>query len=240
MAIALEQRKVLVLNRHWVAVGFRPVRRAISLLFSAYRDGTPKARVMRPVRVEGVCDGRVVETTQFECYDWADWAALRPREGDDVIRVRRGDTILLPSTIILTRYDRFPGYRAEFSRRTLYKRDQNRCQYCGDQPGTGELTIDHVVPRCQGGGTSWENCVLACTQCNSQKAGRRPEQAQKEILPKARQKLWRGPSPMRLLRLPARPRPGLLRDAPAVVCKDWVAFVSEAYWSVELQNDMGE
>ena len=52
-----------------------------------------------------------------------------------------------------------------------------QCQYCGDQPGGEELTIDHVVPRAQGGVSSWTNCVLACIDCNKRKADRTPQQA---------------------------------------------------------------
>jgi len=31
------------------------------------------------------------------------------------------------------------------------------------------LTIDHVVPRCRGGGDTWENLVVACSHCNTKK-----------------------------------------------------------------------
>lgn len=37
-----------------------------------------------------------------------------------------------------------------------------RCHYCGEAGGT----VDHVVPRGQGGETSPENCVPACAPCN--------------------------------------------------------------------------
>ena len=37
--------------------------------------------------------------------------------------------------------------------------------------------MDHVVPRMQGGATSWTNCVLACVGCNNRKGGRTPVQA---------------------------------------------------------------
>ena len=59
----------------------------------------------------------------------------------------------------------------------MFKRDHYTCQYCGVQPGGEELTIDHVVPRSQGGTSTWENCVLACVTCNKRKADRTPQQA---------------------------------------------------------------
>jgi hypothetical protein len=47
-----------------------------------------------------------------------------------------------------------------------------------------ELTYDHVVPRAQGGKTTWTNIVSCCVKCNSKKAGRTPEQAKMKLLKK--------------------------------------------------------
>ncbi|GAA3227021.1 HNH endonuclease [Oerskovia jenensis] len=63
--------------------------------------------------------------------------------------------------------------RVPYSRAALLRRDKNRCGYCG-APAT---TMDHVVPRCQGGTTTWLNAVAACEPCNSAKAGRTPQEA---------------------------------------------------------------
>ena len=72
----------------------------------------------------------------------------------------------MPEVITLTGYERLPSAAVAFSRRNIYKRDHYTCQYCGVRPGTEELTIDHVVPRAQGGESRWDNCVLACLACN--------------------------------------------------------------------------
>ena len=93
------------------------------------------------------------------------------------------------------------------------------CQYCGAQPGGEELTLDHVVPRSQGGVSSWENCVLACVACNKRKADRTPEQAR-----------------MHLRRKPVRPTWKPLYADHEVRIKSWSKFISEAYWNVTLQE----
>ncbi len=54
-----------------------------------------------------------------------------------------------------------------FSRRNIFKRDHYSCQYCHVQLGSEELTIDHVVPRAQGGVSNWTNCVLASCHATS-------------------------------------------------------------------------
>src|SRR5262245_7675318 len=65
----------------------------------------------------------------------------------------------------------------KFSRENVYLRDHGRCQYCQRKVPRHEATYDHVLPRSQGGHTSWENVVIACLPCNQKKGGRTPEQA---------------------------------------------------------------
>jgi 5-methylcytosine-specific restriction endonuclease McrA len=69
-----------------------------------------------------------------------------------------------------------------FSRENVYARDQGRCQYCGKAVTRSEATYDHVVPRSQGGGTNWENIVIACVPCNRAKGGKTPAQARMKLL----------------------------------------------------------
>lgn len=60
------------------------------------------------------------------------------------------------------------------SRRNVLKRDRYICQYCGSSQ---RLTLDHVVPRFQGGPHRWDNVVTACEPCNSRKGDKTPKQA---------------------------------------------------------------
>lgn len=225
MSLALEQRKVMVLNRNWLPVGIRPLKDALVLLFSTYDDGHPKARI--------------IDAQDYQTFTWEDWSKLRPQAGDDhTITTGMGINLKAPKVILLTRNDRLPYQNhVRFSRRQLFKRDGFRCQYCGCKPGTEELTVDHIVPKAEGGPTSWDNCTTACVQCNSQKANRRPEEAIKGNLSPERQKLWRGPSPMRLLSKPKKPKLGIGPQEKKYYFKDWSHFLSEIYWEVELEND---
>ncbi|MDF0555241.1 HNH endonuclease [Kamptonema sp. UHCC 0994] len=60
------------------------------------------------------------------------------------------------------------------NRREVLRRDSHSCQYCGSNR---RLTLDHVMPRAQGGGHTWDNIVTACEKCNSIKGDRTPLQA---------------------------------------------------------------
>ncbi len=66
--------------------------------------------------------------------------------------------------------------------RTLFRRDEYRCLYCGTQFPRSELTRDHVLPKSRGGSDRWENVVAACRRCNWHKDNRTPEEAQMPLL----------------------------------------------------------
>ncbi|HEY3400251.1 MAG TPA: HNH endonuclease [Geothrix sp.] len=59
--------------------------------------------------------------------------------------------------------------------RRVMRRDHYLCQYEGCQRKA--TTVDHVVPLCQGGSTTWQNLVGCCLSCNQIKGGRTPDQA---------------------------------------------------------------
>ena len=97
-------------------------------------------------------------------------------------------SLQLPSVIRLLHYRRVPHRVQELTRRNILIRDGFRCQYCRTHipRGTG-LTLDHVVPRSQGGRSSWENMVAACEGCNRKKSNRTPEEAQMPLISQPRQ-----------------------------------------------------
>ena len=68
------------------------------------------------------------------------------------------------------------------SRKNLYARDGYRCQYCGEEFAAKDLTLDHVMPKSQGGQSRWENLVACCQSCNRKKGNRTPSEAGMELL----------------------------------------------------------
>ena len=131
------QRPTLILNRNWQPVNVATVARALVLLWNE--------------------SARVVDPADYQLYTWEDWAKLRPGDGEDHIQAVRFK-LRVPEVVALTDYDRLPVTHVTFSRRNIFKRDHYACQYCGAQPGSEELTIDHVVPRrkavCRAGRTA--------------------------------------------------------------------------------------
>jgi 5-methylcytosine-specific restriction endonuclease McrA len=97
-------------------------------------------------------------------------------EYDAVVR-SPSQSFRLPSVIALKDY--IPtSRRPAFTRFNVFLRDNFSCQYCGDMLPTQELTFDHVIPRCRGGRTTWENVVTACGICNLRKGSKLPRECQ--------------------------------------------------------------
>lgn len=90
----------------------------------------------------------------------------------------------VPSVIRLVRYKRVPRPNRSVSRRNILLRDRNICQYCGQFFASSELTLDHVIPRSRGGGSTWENYVTCCFPCNNRKGDRTPEECGMPLLRK--------------------------------------------------------
>lgn len=94
--------------------------------------------------------------------------------GRDELWASATQIVDVPSVVKLTRYVKVPYRRsAPVSRRAVFGRDGNRCQYCG----APAESIDHVLPRSKGGDHSWENVVACCRSCNLRKADRTPREA---------------------------------------------------------------
>jgi len=64
----------------------------------------------------------------------------------------------------------------------IYIRDRYCCQYCGGKEHAKNLTLDHIMPRAQGGITTPQNLVTSCVKCNQRKGNRTPEQARMPLL----------------------------------------------------------
>lgn len=138
---------VLLLNVSYEPLAVIPVRRAISLLL---RD-----------KVDAVTD-------------------------DSVSVSGNSNTLYIPTVIRLKRYINVPRRGARWGRRAVLQRDSYQCIYCGIRLGERQkgqvltkqdFTIDHIVPRSQGGLSTWGNTACCCAACNNRKGARMPHEA---------------------------------------------------------------
>lgn len=90
----------------------------------------------------------------------------------------------VPLMIRLFYYVKAFGRAMHWTKKGVFDRDNDTCQYCGEKVSGRRATIDHVLPLCQGGKDTYENTVCACIVCNNKKGGRTPEQARMKLLRK--------------------------------------------------------
>jgi 5-methylcytosine-specific restriction endonuclease McrA len=199
---------VLVLNKLFMAIHIISVRRAFCLLCKDLAE------------VVSLEDG------QYATYDFNTWREVSEfrahhfrQEDDDWVRTVNSE-IQVPRVIRLVGYDKLPKQTVKFNRRNIFARDNNQCQYCGRKFPTSELSLDHVLPRSQGGQSTWDNIVCACVNCNVRKGGRTPKEAH-----------------MSLIRKPEKPKRSPLLNLKLTHRKyqSWRTFLENAYWSVELK-----
>ena len=203
---------VLVLNKFYQAIRVINVRRAFSLLCRELAE---------VVHIETDAKGQ----SKWHNLNFADWQELsqlkkefEPDEFDWIHTVKF--QIAVPRIIRLLGYDKLPRQDVKFNRRNIYARDGNKCQYCGKKMPTTELSLDHVVPKSQGGKSTWENIVCCCVKCNVKKGGRTPTQAS-----------------LHLITRPVKPK-----RSPVINIRladqrysSWKQFLDNAYWTVELK-----
>jgi len=199
---------VLVLNRHYAAVRVTTARRALCMLFK------------RVAEIVSADDGSYLSHDFDSWREVSQFKAQYERDRHDWVRCVRFD-LAVPRVVRLLVYDRLPITPVRLTRRNIYARDRNHCQYCGKRFSTTELTLDHVVPRSRGGQMRWGNIVCSCVQCNVRKGGRTPEEAG-----------------MRLVVEPVRPRrsPVITLHLSSEKYASWKQFLDAAYWNVELRD----
>jgi len=207
--IALES-SVLVLNKFFAAVHIVNAKRAFAMLCKESAE------------VVSIDDG------QYNSYDFTSWVDVSAFKAEcelpDEERYESIKTfsleIRIPKIIRLVVYDKLPKATIKFNRKNIFARDKNRCQYCGKKVPTSELSLDHVIPRTQGGTSNWKNIVCACTNCNKHKGGRRPEEAG-----------------MKLICKPVKPNhcPLIQLKLGSNKYNSWKQFLNNAYWSVPLE-----
>ncbi len=207
--IALES-SVLVLNKFFAAVHVVNAKRAFAMLCKENAE------------VVSIDDGQY---NSHNFTSWVDVSAFKAEcelpDGERYESIKTFSLeIRVPKIIRLVVYDKLPKATVKFNRKNIFARDKSRCQYCGKKVPTSELSLDHVIPRTQGGTSSWKNIVCACTNCNKHKGGRRPEEAG-----------------MKLICKPVKPNhcPLIQLKLGSNKYNSWKQFLNSAYWSAPLE-----
>lgn len=146
----------------------------------------------------------------FVAYDFLDWLTFSEITDDYPVVGTVRYKIAVPEIIVLKTYNNLPIRDVKYSRQTLFQRDKFTCGYCNTLFDRRSLTVDHIVPRSQGGHSNWLNTVTCCKPCNYKKSNRTPEQAKMRLYAKIKKPMW------------ISPLTGLKNTHP---CKSWHRFM---------------
>lgn len=153
---------ILVLNKRWHPIHVMKAKDALSKAVNE--------------------NAMFMDETDSVLYSWEDWVDLFSQdleyEGGDFKYIAAGKyKVRLPEIIVLNKYDKIPKVDIKLTRRNLLIRDKFTCQYTFKKLSLKDATIDHVIPRAQGGKTTWDNVVICDWRINSKKANRTPKEA---------------------------------------------------------------
>lgn len=167
---------VLVLNKNWLAVR---IETAMMSLKRSFREQC-----------------MLVDENTSEVFTWDDWlkhfSASREKEWPfdtpyvNAVRIN----IRIPRVCVLHKYNKIPKMSIRLSKKNLLIRDKGCCQYSGKRIKEYEATIDHVIPKSQGGKHEWSNVVISCQDINIKKGDRTPEQAGLKLLKEPKAPSW--------------------------------------------------
>jgi 5-methylcytosine-specific restriction endonuclease McrA len=136
-----------------------PPSRAWDIEYGRHEDGTPNFD----------------EIVQMRLLPWADWIQLPIREYDMEIPTS-SRTIRVPTVITVPHYAEMPMVRQKANRKFYFEREGGLDAYTGMPVSLEEGTLDHVVPRDQGGQSTPTNLVWTALKTNQFKRNLRPEQ----------------------------------------------------------------
>jgi len=200
--------RVLKLNSNYSPIGVCTARDAFELIYSN------RAEVVN------------VEDGNYTTYDFNSWAEISELKHEleeyndlDEFVFTSYLTLQIPRVVRTTEFSHVPHRSVKLSRKNIYSRDKNTCQYCGKVLKPSKITLDHVIPKSQGGRNSWKNLVCSCIECNHKKGPRTPKEAH-----------------MKLLHKPIEPK---FVDAININFEDdkysmWDYFISNSYWNTEI------
>lgn len=128
------------------------------------------------------------DAAYYHCKDLIAWSLGedgRIRIHGGMSRMTGQRSFLDFNTIIAVKGEVAKGHASRIptlTNRSLFRRDQQMCAYCGDVFHVEDLTRDHIIPRSRGGKDQWVNVVTACGVCNKRKDAQTLEEAGMKLL----------------------------------------------------------
>ena len=101
-----------------------------------------------------------------------DPSARTERNYEERIAVGDGRIFYKPAVVVLRKQIPVRPRKVKLTHSAVFRRDNYTCQYCRVRCATDIISVDHVIPKFQGGKNTWRNLVTACKSCNNKKGHR--------------------------------------------------------------------
>ena len=171
------QDQILVLNNHFFPISVSSYRRA----FSNLATGSQFALDMHyelddkgNVNFESIEYWNVIKSID-------EWLTLPIRPYDEYIHTVNGP-VRLPTVLLCSNYKGIMNIKAKFpTKQNIWERDKYTCVYTGEKLNKETLSIDHVIPKSSGGGSTWENLVTCQRRLNSNKGSKSLKEAKLKL-----------------------------------------------------------
>jgi len=162
----------LILNKSYIPIHIADWTKAISLLYRGHANALDH---------------------DFMVYNYDDWLIQTPELCNHKKIKTCHYEVAIPDVMVLTLYNKLPIKEVQFTRQSIFQRDNYICQYCGKKFKKDELEKEHVFPKSRGGKNTWDNIVSACSPCNARKANRTPQEAGMKLIRKPSPPVWLNP-----------------------------------------------
>lgn len=207
--------QVLSLNKVYSPLGLISVKEAVDAIFSE------RAEIIEEEENGGFSNHDV--SSWLELSEMKNLLMQEGEEGINHIWINSVEPYFIaPRVIRYLHYDKSFIKQVKFSRRNIILRDNYTCAYCNKKLPLEQLQLEHIIPKSRGGKTTWTNTITACIKCNQKKGNRTPKEAGMKLH-------WK----------PTKPK--FLPKNQRIIVRDprykfWEQFVSDLYWSTELQE----
>ena len=146
--------KVMVLNKVWYPIRIVSLKRALKLIFA---------------------EKAFIVDIDFSTYSWEKWENISVNEDEIYIQTTRSK-VKIPLVIVLKNYDKVCKRPLRLTKKNIFLRDGNTCQYSGKKVNMKDADIDHIIPKSRGGENNWNNMVVCCKEINRKKGNKTPEE----------------------------------------------------------------
>jgi 5-methylcytosine-specific restriction endonuclease McrA len=164
----LDKKICLILNTGWQPIGFISVKKAIVSMYPMNDNDTPSQAMNLEYELDenGFLD--FMKPSLINPVGLDEWNKLPIRDFDIPVNTSKR-TVRAPIVLITPNYAKMNYREIQPTKRNLYEFYGGKCIWTGKQLSYAEMTMEHMIPRSDGGKNTWENLAPAQKKLNNER-----------------------------------------------------------------------